>query len=109
MLKEEFGNSSAAFLKVTVANAAAMRVYKGGDQMDDKEVYKSLFLSRLTDRACEHCLRGKPKARCKFSSGWLAQCDHCALNGRRCILMVREEGEVVWNKLGSVEVRDGEI
>jgi hypothetical protein len=95
--RDEFGRSTDALLKVCKANAVGMDTYSGGDVVNDTEMFEPP-LSWPTDSACEHCLRGKWKTRCHFSTGWLAACDHCALNGRQCILLVCDEEDVVWKR-----------
>lgn len=102
--RDETGRSADTLLLVSRANSVGMDTYGGGDIVNEADM-SAPPLSWLTDSACEHCTRGRRKNNCKFSTGWLAACDHCALNGRSCILMVIEEDDVVWNVLGTVDVR----
>jgi hypothetical protein len=81
-----------------------MDAYRGGDVVNEGHMSVPP-LSWLTGSACEHCVRGKRRTHCIFSTGWLAACDHCALNEPRCVLPVIDKDDVVWNAFGSIDVR----
>jgi formylmethanofuran dehydrogenase subunit D len=49
--------------------------------------------------------KGETKTTSKFSSDWLASCDHCTLNGREFKLLVLDNDMIILKSLGKVEVK----